>query len=558
MLHVAFLLAAATGGPTALPPRPPDATYSYAVEFGGAPIGSSTVSVDGSSAPGAIVVKENVSFSLPRFTGSSTMRYDAATLRQTAYSADFNLASGAQHTDVSAKPGAFTATVPGAASVDIAADPSAPLELIGDNLVGSSVMIPAILHATGAKAFTLAVLSGGKPVVATVVTDGAPNRPASVPATDVSLTVQLAGLREVFWYDPATYVVHDIAIPAQQGEFRLTATAAAGAPVATPAPAPTPLPTPQPHFTSRDVRFTSGDGTVLAGTLTVPDHGRAPFAAVVLVHGSGGQDRDETIGPNPIFLQLSNALSNAGYAVLRYDKRGVAHSGGKNTAGTRSELLADVKAAYRFARAQRRIDPKRVYLLGHSEGGELVPTVAAAEAGVAGIILMAPPSLPLWQVSMQQALASVPPERRAAAERDELAALDKLRHGTEPRDAWYRSSMDLDPVVDIARVRAPILMLQAEGDVQVSAKDLPRLAKAARARNRDVTVRTFPGDNHLFEPIVSNEPQTPQTALHQYLTVPSRIDARVLDALTAWLTARTSARLRPTSRSAAPARTRVP
>jgi acetyl esterase/lipase len=221
--------------------------------------------------------------------------------------------------------------------------------------------------------------------------------------------------------------------------------------------------------------------------------------------------------------------------VLRYDKRGIGKSGGANTAGTRGELLDDVKAAYRFTRAQHAIDPKRVYLLGHSEGGELVPTVAVQERGVAGIILMAPPSLPLWQVSMRQALASVPPDGRAAMEKEELAALDKMRHSTERKDAWYRSSMDIDPAVDIARVRSPILMLQGEGDAQVSPADLPRLAKAARAANHDVTVRTFSNDNHLFEAIVSNGPQTPQAAVQQYLTVPARIDARVLDTLAAWL-----------------------
>ncbi|HEV2642858.1 MAG TPA: alpha/beta fold hydrolase, partial [Candidatus Elarobacter sp.] len=357
-----------------------------------------------------------------------------------------------------------------------------------------------------------------------------------VPATDVELALELAGIRVIYWYDPATYVVHDIAIPSQQAEFRLTATAPLGAPPPpAPAPAASPLPTPAPHFTSRDVTFASADGTVLAGTLTVPDRGRAPFAAVVFVHGSGATDRDETIGPNPIFLQLSNALSNAGYAVLRYDKRGVAKSGGANTSGTRGELLDDVKAAYRFTRAQHEVDAKRVYLLGHSEGGELVPTVAVQEPGVAGIILMAPPSLPLRQVLMQQALASVPPEGRAAMERQELAAFDKICHGNDAKDAWYRSSMDVDPVVDIARVRAPILILQGEGDVQVLPKDLPRLANAARAANRDVTVRTFSNDNHLFEAIVSSEPQTPLAAVHQYLTVPARIDARVLDTLTMWM-----------------------
>jgi uncharacterized protein len=536
MIHAAFLLAATAAAPVALPPRPPDATYSYALAAGGTVLGSSNVVIDGST-PGTIVVKESASMSVPRYTATTTMRYDAATLRPTAYTADFNLPGGAQHTDVTVKPGTMTLTVPGGGTLDIPADPSAPLELVGDNLVGGSIMIPAILHATGAKSFTLAVLAGAKPLVCKVVTDPLPSRPASVPATDVELALELAGIRFIYWYDPATYVVHEVAIPSQQAQYRLTATAAPGAASApaTPTPPPSPLPTPTPHFASRDVTFTSADGTVLAGTLTVPDRGRAPFAAVVFVHGSGPMDRDESIGPNPFFLLLSNALSNAGYAVLRYDKRGVAKSGGRNTSGARGELLDDVKAAYRFTRAQHDVDPKHVYLLGHSEGGELVPTVAVQERAVAGIILMAPPSLPLWQVSMRQALASASPDGRAAMEKEELAALDKIRHSTEAKDAWYRSSMDLDPAVDIARVRSPILILQGDGDAQVSAKDLPRLAKAARASNRDVTVRTFSNDNHLFEAIVSSGPQTPQAAVQQYLTVPARIDARVLDTLSAWM-----------------------
>ena len=220
----------------------------------------------------------------------------------------------------------MTLAIRGSASIDIPADPSAPLELMGDNLVSSGLMLPAMLHATGANTFTLAVLNTGKPLVCKVVSDPLPSRPASLPATDAELALEVAGIRFIYWYDPATYVVHDVAIPSQQAEFRLTATTPAprsrcAAP--TPAPQASALPTPAPHFSSRDVQFTSRDGTVLAGTLTVPDGGRAPFAAVVFVHGSGPMDRDETIGPNPFFLQLSNALSNAGYAVLRYDKRGV-------------------------------------------------------------------------------------------------------------------------------------------------------------------------------------------------------------------------------------------
>ena len=302
-------------------------------------------------------------------------------------------------------------------------------------------------------------------------------------------------------------------------------------------PVPTALPTPFPHFRSTDVTFTSSDGTRLAGTLTVPNGGHAPFTIVVLVHGSGPLDRNETIGPNAIFLQLSNALSNAGYAVLRYDKRGVGKSGGSAATRTRTDLLEDIRAAMRFARSYPSINPKRIFLLGHSEGGELVPSAAAADGKVSGIILMAPPALPLWQVSMQQALASVPASQREATRQQELQALDQIRTGQKqiPGGAWYRSSMDIDPVVDIARVRGPILILQGASDAEVLPGDLPRLVYAARKNNRDVAVFSFPGDNHLFMTVHGSTPQTPQAAVQQYLTLPARIDPAVLRTIVGWL-----------------------
>jgi uncharacterized protein len=149
--------------------------------------------------------------------------------------------------------------------------------------------------------------------------------------------------------------------------------------------------------------------------------------------------------------------------------------------------------------------------------------------------LMAPPALPLAQISLQQVLAAVAPAQRPAMKAKELAALENMRHAHDSKDAWYRSSLDVDPVTDIARVRAPILIVQGAADVQVLPADLPRLTKAARAANHDVTVRTFPNDNHLFEAITPGVTQTPFIALNQYLTVPARIDARVLDTLVSWL-----------------------
>ncbi len=218
MIHAAFLLAAAVAAPVSPPPRPPDATYSYTLQQGGIALGSSTVVIDG-SAPGTIVVKESASMSVPHYTATTTMRYDAATLHQTGYTADTVVAGATQHAAVTVKPGTMTLTPPNGTSIDIPADPAAPLELIGDNLVGGYVMLPAILHATGAKTFTLAVLSTGKPLVCKVVSDPLPSRPAFAPATDVELALELAGIRFIYWYDPATYVVHDVAIPAQQARL---------------------------------------------------------------------------------------------------------------------------------------------------------------------------------------------------------------------------------------------------------------------------------------------------------------------------------------------------
>ena len=529
------LFVAATGTKQSVPPRPPDGTYVYRLSQLGTEVGRSTVTI--SSTAAAVTVKETVR--IDPISAVASTQHDPQTLIETAYSADFNLLKGAQHTAVSIQRGVAMVRVDPGQGADIKADPSGPLLLLADNLVGTNVLIPATLHAVGAKAYTIAVLAGARTVVAKVVAGPSTARPDSVPSGDRSLLVDANGLRVTYWYDPRSYRLDEMDVPSQNFSVQLVTKNSAVQVIGTPQPAVTPVPTPQPHFASQDVNFTSADGTKLAGTLTIPEKSTGPMPGVVLVHGSGAVDRNEAVGPNLVFLQLSNALSNAGYAVLRFDKRGVAQSGGTSDA-TRDQLLADVRAAVAWIREQPSVNASRVYLLGHSEGGELVPTVAAADPSVAGIILMAPPALRLSQVITEQAVESVAPNRaHTTAQKERRALMDILAGRSKPPGyRWLRSSLDIDPVADLRRVHSSILILQGERDVQVLAKDLPRLVTAARATNHDVTVRVFSGDNHLFMPITSGEPATPLAALHQYLSVADWIDPRVLDALLEWLNTR--------------------
>ncbi|HEY0613705.1 MAG TPA: alpha/beta fold hydrolase [Candidatus Elarobacter sp.] len=530
-LALAVVVSAAAPSAGAAPVRPPDGTYRYELRVGGTLGGRSTLVVRGTA--DAVTVDDTSEFTVAAAASHAVATYTAAALTPSGYVADVTGGIRPQHVTAGFAPGTVTFRS-GGQSIDVPADASAPLELVGDNFTGTMVMVPAVIAAAGAQRFTLALLAGGKPVVVSVVAGPPPQRPSGVPAVDVALSVDVAGLREVYWYDPATFVVDLLAIPAQGAEFRLVGRDAsvAVAPSPVPTPRPTPLPTDAPNFRSEDVSFTSADGTRLAGTLTIPN-GRRRFGAVILIHGSGALDRDETIGPNKIFLQLSNAISNAGFVVLRYDKRGVGES---RPAGphTRDALLADVRAALAYARGRREVDPRRVVLLGHSEGAELAPTIAAHDARVAGVILMAAPALPLAQISMRQILAALPPDQRAAGERAETEALQKIRSTTDARNAWYRSSLDIDPAVDIARGHAPILLLQGESDIQVLPADMPRLVAAARPAHA-LTVKTFSGLDHLFEPIPDAEATTPQRSLAWYLAKPERIDPRVTAAIRSWL-----------------------
>ena len=209
------------------PLRPPDGTYRYELRINGSVAGTSTVAVRG--AADAVTVDDNSQFTALKVNAHAVARYANPDLGLLSYAADVTLPSGAQHIDVTAAPGHMTIT-DGAQHADVAADPTAPLEILGDNLTGTTVMVPAIVQAAHAARFTYAATSGGIAVLATVVPDAIPARPIGLLSRDLWLVVDAGKIREVFWYNPATLVVDDLEVPAQSIEFRLVDPIGAGAP----------------------------------------------------------------------------------------------------------------------------------------------------------------------------------------------------------------------------------------------------------------------------------------------------------------------------------------
>ena len=511
---------AAQAGAGAAAAQIPQGTYRYAMSAGGSTIGSSTIVVERSG--GTVSIGESATMGGTSLVSHRSL--DATTFATLAYQAD---ASG-KHL-VASFEGNSATLAQGTASASIAAAPGAPF-FVNDNMVAGFAQVPATLEVTAAKQLTLAcVCAGFVSVLANVLQAAAPARPAGVPADDDVVTISMEGAVASLWFDPKTAVLDRLDLPSQQ--FTIVRQSYAPAVIALPRPVePTPLPLPPAHYRSSDANVTADDGVALAATLTTPDGAAGSVPAFVFIHGSGCIDRDETIGPNKVFAQLANRLSNDGYAVLRYDKRSCGKSGG--TFATRDRLVADALDAVAYLRAQRGVDPKRIYVLGHSEGGELAPSVAIADGHLAGIVLLSPPAIPLEQILMQQALRLATPSDRATIAQKEQQELDAIADGgkTGAGNAWLRSSFGIDPAALIAKVPCPILIVQGGGDIQVLAADTPRLVSAARAANRTVTVAMLDRDDHLF---IQLKPGGNSTTAEYY--IPAYLDPALFDAIEAWL-----------------------
>jgi pimeloyl-ACP methyl ester carboxylesterase len=287
-----------------------------------------------------------------------------------------------------------------------------------------------------------------------------------------------------------------------------------------------------------------------AGTLTRPrSGGRHP--AVLLISGSGQQDRDETIAGHRPFLVIADFLTRRGIAVLRVDDRGVGGSTGDVLQATTEDFAGDALAAVAYLKSRPDIDPRRIGLVGHSEGGLIAPMVAVQSPDVAFIVLLAGPGVPgdqilRWQMAAIQKQAGVPPLAAAinggvqalvlaAVKRDAERGAGQRPADDEPTRApsataendkpklaasatgespdlaaivakgigspWLRFFVAYDPRPTLKKVRCPVLAIIGEKDIQVAAsQNLPEIESALRAGgNTKFTVRQLPHLNHLFQ-----------------------------------------------------------
>lgn len=235
----------------------------------------------------------------------------------------------------------------------------------------------------------------------------------------------------------------------------------------------------------------------LKGTLTVP-HGPGPFPGVVLVHGSGPNDRDATIAANKPFRDLAEGLGSRGVAVLRYDKRTFQyrHQAGQ-AISIDEEVVLDAIVAVTLLKARPEIDPDRVFVLGHSLGALLAPEIAVRSAPVAGAILLAPPGRAPWDsVLAQMRYLEVPADKLAEVEKGvELLAAGQPLLGAPA--AYWQDWAARDGVAMARKLQRPILILRGERDYQVTDEDLATWRNGL-AGVANVELLTIPGLNHLF------------------------------------------------------------
>jgi len=336
---------------------------------------------------------------------------------------------------------------------------------------------------------------------------------------------------------------------------------------------------PYPYY-SEDVVFKNKKAKIsLAGTLTLPKKDGV-FPAVILITGSGPQNRDEELLGHKPFLIISDYLTRNGIAVLRYDDRGVGQSTGDFKAATSADLATDVKSAVAYLKKRKEINKKKIGLIGHSEGGLIAPIVASKSKRVSFIVLLAGTGMRGDELLLlreelilradSDSEEDLKESIQTSSELFELVAnsngdnsklkmdlTDKLNEAfaNEPdaeipggmkkeeyvslyvnqlASPWMSYFMKFNPVPSLERVRCPVLALNGAKDVQVPSKENLSAIKNALTRggNLNVTTKEYSNLNHLFQDCETGMPD-------EYSTIEQTFSSIVLDDITTWIKTQT-------------------
>jgi hypothetical protein len=268
----------------------------------------------------------------------------------------------------------------------------------------------------------------------------------------------------------------------------------------------------------------TANGFTIAATVSKPTSGTGkPLPAVVLVSGSAPTDRDETVAGVPIFGQLANALADAGFLVVRYDKRGAGQSGGRTEAAAIEDFSEDLRAVVKATTDRKDVDRKRVTVIGYGEGGVVAMFAASKEGRIAALVLVSAmgttgADLNLYQVThaLERAKASEPSRRTTIDLQKSIQQAVLTGTGWDAIPAatrrqadtpWFQSFLAFDPVKTMSNIDQPVMIVQGELDPQLPPSNADALQAAANARKkaRPAEVARVPGINHLLVPAVTGE-----------------------------------------------------